>query len=44
MTQALATILFFIVFIELFIALGLYIGKALYDFVKKKDKPPSSSS
>lgn len=35
MIQALATWLFFIVFVMLFVALALYIGKALYDFRKK---------
>lgn len=33
--QALATILFFIVFIQLFIALTLYIWVTIYNYVKK---------
>lgn len=34
MLQLLASLLFFIVFIMLFIALALYLGKAVYDFFK----------
>ena len=34
MMQVLASILFFIVFIEAFIALSLYLGKTLYDFLR----------
>ena len=38
MLQTLGTTLFFAVFILLFIALTLYIGKAFYDFFKKDKK------
>lgn len=39
--QILADALFFAVFILLFIALSIYIGKAVYDFVKSgKPKQP----
>ncbi len=46
MLQLLASLLFFIVFIMLFIALALYLGKAAYDFfikpgrTKKPEQPP----
>jgi uncharacterized membrane protein (DUF373 family) len=35
MQQLLATILFFIVFIQLFLALSLYLGVTLYAYFKK---------
>jgi hypothetical protein len=44
MTQTLASILFFVVFIELFIALSIYLGVTLYRFFKNgqpKDHPMS---
>ena len=40
MVQLLATVLFFIVFIELLIATSIYIGLAIYRFYKERKPVP----
>jgi len=44
MTQLLASIIFFIVFIQLFIVLSIYLWVTMRDFLKDKKKPSPNQS